>query len=145
MSAGRIELWVCTDCMLLEETGDATSFDYHYSEPVASQRIAEVEGGWRDLRKQGMVTNDGGEHGIHRICSDCDHIGNADDFEPMFDKYGDEAYGCPKCKSLDTSLREGGENEFSFRECDCCGSELGGTRHRYALFPRCVTEPQGVK
>jgi hypothetical protein len=27
-----------------------------------------------------------------------------------------------------------GEQSFSFSECDCCGSTLGGSRHRFALF-----------
>lgn len=27
-----------------------------------------------------------------------------------------------------------GINEFSWRRCDCCGSNLGGSRHRFAVL-----------
>lgn len=27
-----------------------------------------------------------------------------------------------------------GYDEFSWAPCDCCGSDLGGSRYRYALF-----------
>jgi len=35
----------------------------------------------------------------------------------------------------DFSNDEGdGYDEFSWAPCDCCGSDLGGSRYRYALF-----------
>jgi hypothetical protein len=40
------------------------------------------------------------------------------------------------CESEETERRGSGRLEFSWRDCDCCGSDLGGSRSRYALFPK---------
>lgn len=34
---------------------------------------------------------------------------------------------------FDSETGEGME-EFSWRECDCCGSSLGGSRHRFSIL-----------
>lgn len=131
----RYELWVCCDCMTLQETGDATSFDYHYSESEAASRIEECEAGWAALRKQGEVFNDCTNED-QLVCIDCDHICGDDDPERIYVEEWDENQTvCPNCQEFDSMRdREHGEDEFSRSECDCCGSSLAGSRHRYALF-----------
>jgi hypothetical protein len=32
--------------------------------------------------------------------------------------------------------KDSGIKEFSWSSCDCCMSNLGGSRHRYAFWPR---------
>ena len=139
--SNRIELWICEDCMVLEETGDATGFDYHYSEPEASQRLKAVEDGWARLREQGRVFNDVDGDRTTYECLNCYHVDERDEFEPMWE-VDDEDHAtivdrkCPKCGSDETRQRDDGEKEFSNRTCDCCGTDLAGGRHRYALFPK---------
>jgi hypothetical protein len=138
--SNRIELWVCQDCMVLEETGDATGFDYHYQEPEASQRLKEVEDGWAALRKQGKVFNDVDGDRTTYECLNCGHVDERDEFQPVWE-VDDEDHAtivdrlCTECGSDETRQRDDGELEFSGRTCDCCGIELFGSRHRYALFP----------
>jgi len=33
------------------------------------------------------------------------------------------------------STEDSGQREFSWCQCDCCNSKLGGSRHRYTWFP----------
>lgn len=73
------------------------------------------------------------------LCSDCVLVQESDGT-------GDEARDL-ECESALRDLNaEGmlvsnnddrhGRDEFSWSECDCCGSRLGGARYRYALFPK---------
>lgn len=135
--AARIELWLCQDCMLLEETGDATFLDYHLTEREASARLKEIEAGWASLRKQGEVYNDCTED-LQVECTECHHIARKSDCETRYhDEFDEHQLVCPRCGSVDEMRdREHGEDEFSHYECDSCGTSLGGSRHRYALFPR---------
>lgn len=138
--SNRIELWVCEDCMILEETGDATSFDYHYSESEARQRLKAVEDGWAELRKQGQVFNDVDGDRTTYECLNCGHVHDRDEFEAVYEENWRGVMvvvdrKCPKCGSDHTRQRDDGEEEFSRRTCDCCGTHLAGGRHRYALFP----------
>lgn len=133
----RIELWMCQDCMLLEETGDATFLDYHLTPRQADARLKEIEAGWSALRKQGDVFNDCTED-RQVECAECRHIARRGDVATVYhEEYDEHQLVCPDCGSVDEMRdRDHGEDEFSFHECDCCGSSLGGSRHRYALFPR---------
>lgn len=134
-----IELEICADCSTLEETGDATGFDYYYTEPESTRRITECEEGWAALRAQGDVFNDTTDD-VQRMCSDCGHVGEDNDFPPYRNVDDDLVHLCPACGSEDTDQRSGGFDEFSWSSCDCCRSFLGGSRTRYALFP-CATAP----
>lgn len=79
-----IELWLCYDCVQVEEIGRYDSMD--------DKRVAEVEAALAKLKAQGHLANN-------------------------------------------TNSETGeGQNEFSWRQCDCCQSNLGGQRERYALF-----------
>jgi hypothetical protein len=44
---------VCEDCFMLEATGDATSFDYHYEGAEADRRLKECEDGMVGLTRDG--------------------------------------------------------------------------------------------
>lgn len=132
----RIELFVCTDCVTTEESDDLSSFDYHYSEREADARIKECQAGWESLRKQGQVFNDTTDEPQLR-CHECHHVHDKVDVSTVYsDEWDENQFVCPTCGSVDRmSERDNGQDEFSWADCDCCGSTLGGTRTRYALFP----------
>lgn len=125
----RIELHLCEDCMLHEEIPEPDP-------DTTPERDAEICSYWRALKDQGQVFNDTHDPSLtRRECRNCGHIGDDEEFkEEVVD--GDDVQLCPKCDSDDTRERDDGRNEFSWRRCDCCGSDLGGARYRYALFPK---------
>lgn len=45
MRVVRDGLWLCTDCLLLQETGDTSSFDYHYGQAEGDARVEECQQG----------------------------------------------------------------------------------------------------
>lgn len=126
------ELWLCSDCMVIRETD--------VIEDLSERREAEIRACLHALEEDGSVlANDSGDWGDQMKCRECGHIQSTADFPsseidtedgPMTQRF------CPKCHSDDVEIREGGEDEFSWSRCDCCGSTLGGSRHRYALFPK---------
>lgn len=135
----RIELWLCDDCMIAEVNGDYSGLDYSYGEREAEQREREINEGLHDLHKQGGLWPDDFDSSdpdsLQRECRACGHIGHDADFpEATID---DEVeHLCPKCGSDNTVERDDGRASFSWQQCDCCGSTLGGSRTRFALFPR---------
>lgn len=132
----RIEISVCCDCLTLRESDDLSSFDYCYSEPEATARVAECAAGWEALDAQGRVFLDTHEDGEFKRCCECHHVVLASDITTTFDPEADEEVDeCPHCNALDSFVdRDSGIDEFSWSTCDCCGSVLGGSRTRYALF-----------
>ena len=135
-----IAIDVCEDCMRIKETDDASHFDFHYAEPESASRLTSCKEGWAALRAQGVVSNDTTDD-VQRMCSDCGHVGHENTFPPGRDDDGDVVPICPTCGSEDNTQRSPGRDEFSWSGCDCCGSGLGGSRTRYALFPRPVEPP----
>lgn len=135
------ELNVCCDCVTTEESDDLSSFDYYYSEREANARIKECEAGWRSLRKQGRVFNDTTDEPQLR-CSECHTVHAKADVSTVYsDEWDEHQFVCPTCSSIDgMSERSSGHDEFSREGCDCCGSTLGGSRTRYALFPHDAAE-----
>lgn len=133
------DIWLCVDCMVLRETGDATSFDYHYSggdDPAgeACQRLADCEQGLERLGP-GLVSDNTENDGDCRECRTCGHIHDAASFTKVEETDDeDEFHICPACGSFETSERDSGREEFSRRGCDCCYTNLAGSRHRYALL-----------
>lgn len=128
----RIEQWFCTDCHYMEQTGETLAD----TEP---ERESEVDSCLRGLHGQYYVFPDTSDE-PQMECRDCFHIGRRVDFtEVVVDEY-ETNYLCPECNSDYTERRGNGEDEFSWSECDCCGTRLGGSRYRYALFPRSVHE-----
>lgn len=124
-------LWLCTDCVMVAVNGDYTALDYHYDEGNFQKRKREIDAGLDAL--PGLVPDwDTDEEWWE--CSDCGHrttLANAPT-EPDPDGDGGYNHVCPKCRSHDLSRRDCGYEEFSRRDCDCCGSELAGSRHRFA-------------
>lgn len=124
----RIELWICDDCMLIKETDECHDFE-------SSRREREVRESLFALEQQGHFGNDCTDED-QRECTDCYHIGSREDFPFTAATDDEDSYrSCPKCNSAETRDREDGYDEFSWRDCDCCGSSLGGSRTRYCLFP----------
>lgn len=141
----RIELWVCEDCLIIEETGDYTGFDYHYDKAEAAQRIKECDEGWAALKKRGYVGADWGDPSEPQVeCRDCAQVGQLNAFSGWTNDDGAPCTHCPSCGSTDVRERDHGVKEFSWRSCDCCDSGLGGSRHRYALFPATSTDKESA-
>lgn len=143
MSKESIELWLCEDCMVLVETGDASSFDYHYNsdqrddddKTEADLRLEDCERGLGKLYKQGDLMNDDTDEAQMR-CDDCGHTISASDAVYVKDEWDDDVPQCPACQGLEMRVREPGHDEFSRAGCDCCSSDLAGSLYRYALFPK---------
>ena len=51
----------------------------------------------------------------------------AQEIEEGFERLGGDI-------SPDFDSEENGYDEFSWEPCDCCGTHLGGSRYRYALW-----------
>lgn len=134
----RHEVWLCSDCMQLHETGDGTAFDGNYDSKQANDRFIECSNGLDDLANQGDLFNDEFDPDEPQYeCRDCYYTGSQEDFVcTAATDDEDEIVACPKCGSTDTEERDDGHLEFTWRECDACGTTLAGERHRYALFPR---------
>lgn len=126
------DIWVCQDCYLLANTGDATFLDYGLSEKAADARLSEIESALETLHD---LVDDSTEE-YQRLCAECGYGHSAENFPMVVVDEGtdDEEtfHQCPSCKSLDTNMRDRGYDEFSWSSCDCCGSTLGGSRHRMA-------------
>ena len=138
----RISCVLCTDCVTLEESDDTSSFDYCYNKREAAARIKECSAGLDSLHAQGEFFDDSFDEDdeVWMRCGECSHIHRRSDIVFILDQDGDEdddeVSVCPSCKELDSmSTRGGGRDEFSYEDCDACGSSLGGARTRYALFP----------
>lgn len=127
-----IELWVCDDCMLIRETDCV--------DDLSERREAEIRACLHALEEDGSsLANDSGEWGDQLECRECGFIHQKDKFDSIEQDSEEGPYVvdiCPQCHSDDVKVLEGGYDEFSWRDCDCCGSSLGGSRHRYALFPK---------
>lgn len=132
----RIELWVCEDCLTIQESDDYSSFDLHY-EGRADQVIAQIEGCWADLKKPGTYLANDTSDEPQRECTDCYRImAQADCAVVHNEEYDEDEFKCVNCGSLDTKLRDDGFDEFSWSSCDCCGDDRGGSRTRYDLFTK---------
>ncbi len=115
-------LWLCQDCVQAAVNGDFTGLDYSYEEDEAEDRMREIESGLETLGPNLVIDFD--ENNTWHQCDDCNH------------RFIDEAEStaCHECGSEDVSVREPGYLKFSWIECDCCGSDLGGSRYRFATL-----------
>lgn len=137
--AAKHELWFCDDCLMYAVNGDLTGLDYYLSQREADARAKEIEAGYDALVKQGDVFSDDYDasdgDSVQYECRDCGEIGRRHDF-PMQYIDGESSLTCPECDSDDVRERDDGRLEFTRRDCDCCGTDLAGSRTRFALFPR---------
>ena len=100
----RCNIWVCTDCY----------FAHHYG-------VREHDGKWyagesdepSELKPLGKVWDD---ELTDNTCADHD---------------GTDDKVCTHCRE---ATYEDGMEEFTWRSCDGCGSHLGGSRHRLAVW-----------
>jgi len=117
------DLWVCVDCLMFHANGDLPD------DPEAEAAI--IAGCEREAPYvwtcDGPNTVDCGG-GIE--CVRCDGTGEIDTDD------SDEPSACPDCDGggrVDEP-EDADTQEFSWSECDCCQSTLGGSRHRMALI-----------
>lgn len=119
------DIYLCTDCVFAAVNGDMP-------EDASDQRIREIERGLESL--PGLVPED--YENEQAECSRCGWHGDSSGLillhtDPEYPDWTERA--CPNCKSTDDfSIRDNGRDEFSWRDCDCCGSTLGGSRTRFA-------------
>lgn len=109
--------WVCVDCLMFHANGPDDL------EPAAVEKI--IAGCEREAPY--VWTFDGPHTGEHapacRNC--CGHVGPDED--------GDVCVYCNGTGKVDED--EGADiQDFSWAPCACCGSVLGGSRHRMALI-----------
>lgn len=128
----RIEIWFCSDCMHFHETGDATSFDWNYCEDEAEDRLTECEAGLDSLAKEGNFFNDSCDESTHQ-CVFCGFV--IDSNEVVATGEDLDEHICPSCGKDGLQQRSSGYDEFSRQDCDACGTDLAGSRHRYQLLP----------
>lgn len=128
------DLYLCVDCMYFAETGDATHFDGAYEEPEASLRLERVEASLRRLGPHLVADYDLDERWYE--CCDCYERCRESEIKKFLDtEYKEWIQVCPHCGEHDTlTERDCGYEEFSRRECDCCGSRLAGERYRFAIL-----------
>lgn len=132
----RIELQLCDDCMVLNETGELPG-------ALDGDDGQACEDGLDRLHESGHLFNDtyDPDDGLQFECGTCFTLFRKEDavvVPAVFDEDGyedeEERVLCTGCGGDHTSARDDGIDEFSCWSCDCCGSGLAGTRHRYALF-----------
>lgn len=108
-------VWVCWDCYYTHHYGarlhDGQWYVGDSDSPSDRVPLGQVDG---------FTIHDA-------TCSDhiVDHLYDADG-----DRTGDYT-DCPNCGSNDM---ENGLDEFSWRNCEGCGSRLGGARYRLSLW-----------
>lgn len=110
------DLWICPDCLFYVANGQLPD------DPADAERV--LEGARRE--EPAVWVLDGPHVGEHAPeCWTCDGEGA--------DAFGDP---CELCRGTGRQEEEEGADaiEFSWSACDCCGSGLGGSRHRAALI-----------
>lgn len=110
-------LWVCADCLMFHANGP-DDLDAETVEAIVAGCEREAPYQW---------VCDGPHTGEHApTCRNCDGLVGRDE-------EGDLCVYCHGVGKVDED--EGADTqEFSWSECDCCGSTLGGSRHRMALI-----------
>lgn len=126
--------WVCVDCLFVIANGDTGGIE---SEGRAAEVLASVYE--RQASGEGRWVCEGphtGEHGIE--CRSCDGSGQIgwDHDDHDWTPASPETKACDSCSGtgrIDES-EAADTQDFSWCACACCGSTLGGSRHRCALI-----------
>jgi phage FluMu protein Com len=128
------EFWLCQDCVQVAVNGDYSGIDYYAkNEAEASDIVHRIDKGLAALGPN-LVPDFWDSSEPRYRCEDCDHEFDLADAQRVEDEDGYICIACPECKSLDTNERDYGEEEFSYRECDCCGEDLAGYRFRFTTL-----------
>lgn len=134
-------VWLCPDCMDVVEGHEEAIYYHSDNEEKARRRVEEIDACVSEFG--GVLVPDFDMEEVWYECSDCQH--RARDGELPYREIREFSPGeeepncvdtelfCPKCGG-DVRQRDRGYDEFSWKECDCCGSTLGGERHRYAVL-----------
>jgi ribosomal protein L37AE/L43A len=116
------DVWVCVDCYFAHHYG-ATEVDGQW---FAGESDRPCESGEPLRLLDDYETSD-------NTCSD--HA-----VEDLYDEDGDHTGETTVCDFCGQTGYEDGEQEFSWSRCDGCGSHLGGSRYRLAIWTT-NTEP----
>ena len=125
------DIWLCQDCLMVAVNGDYTSLDYYLPAKQAEIKAKEIDAGLALL--PGLVPDfDLNEDWWE--CLDCGLRNRIEDCPVVPDPDGDggAVHSCSRCQSLELRRRDEGYAEFSWDTCGCCGSNDGGSRHRFA-------------
>lgn len=127
------DLWLCGDCTYYAETADASYFDGVYEEPEASHRLEYVDKCLAQLG--GNLVPDWDLEEKWYECYECgERCRESEVVKRLQGEYEDEEFLCPHCGEESLTERDRGYEEFSRRDCDCCGTTLAGDRHRFAIL-----------
>lgn len=117
------DLWLCGDCMAYEVNGDLPPDTDTARDEAITEGVA---------RLGPHLVPDFGEQPRTFECDECDKEFPAGQVEI----HGHLLTQCPSCLSgeLRETTRDSGEEEFSRRKCDACGTPLAGARYRFAIL-----------
>lgn len=124
------DIMVCDDCLFAIAYGDYPDID---DEDESKKRNEEIDAGLASFEGQ-LVSDDydsSDPDSLQYECRGCGYIHNHSMFN-VVDDCEEQFHQCPECESTDTEVRSDGRDEFSWSPCDCCGSDLGGSRTRMA-------------
>ena len=105
------DLWVCVDCYFAHHYGAHEHDGQWYAGEDDSPCDREPLGRVADCE---LADNTCSDHELVKIGED---------------EFGDDLMECPHCEGTDY---ESGMDDFSWSQCDGCGSYLGGARYRLA-------------
>lgn len=123
MEIVRDNLLLCDDCLFAAVNGDFTGLDYHYGSNWKCFTCTR-EGTGRAPNACPFCTSEHDDnHGPHSMA----------DIRMAEVTAGLEKLGPHLVPHFDSETGEGIE-EFTWRGCSCCGSKLGGQKHRFAIL-----------
>jgi ribosomal protein L37AE/L43A len=116
------DVWVCTDCYFAHHYGASE----HDGKWYANESDSPCESGEPLRLLDNYETSD-------NTCSN-------HSVEDLYDEDGDRTGETSACEDCGQTDYETGIEDFSWRRCDGCGSTLGGSRYRLAIWTT-NTEP----
>lgn len=123
MQIVRDDLQLCDDCLFAAVNGDNTGLDYHYGSNWKCLTCTHEGTGRAPDKCPSCMSEHDSDHGPHSMA----------DLRLREIDAGLAKLGPNLVPDFDSETGDG-INEFSWRGCDCCGSTLGGGRHRFAVL-----------
>lgn len=116
------EAWLCQDCTMVAVNGDYTGLDY-LTEDAAKERAEVIDAGLARLGPNLVPDQFDGDP--------CERYTRTQWVEAVTGGDTDMGWETWAETMLDA---DGTGEEFSREECDSCGTDLAGSRHRFAIL-----------
>ena len=123
------DIWLCEFCLQAAVNDDFSSLDHYYPPGQADKVMGRIKRGLQELGPY-LVPDFRDE--IELECLDCERVDVQGSWEFRFED--DEQVPVCSCGTLEVRQRDHGEEEFSRKTCDCCGTTLAGYRARFAIL-----------